>query len=83
MNLEQTARNLARSPYGTGPDLLLSQAEYEQQILAFAQAVRAAALEEARDVEPMGGDHVDTGGWHAGFRAGCKAKMDAIGALRT
>jgi hypothetical protein len=44
-------------------------------------AIRRAALEQARDVEPVGGDYIDAGGWYVGYAHGVKAKTDAIAAL--
>jgi hypothetical protein len=44
-------------------------------------AIRRAALKEARDVEPVGGDYIDAGGWYVGYAHGVKAKTDAIAAL--
>ena len=48
-SLEEMAKALARCPYGTGPDLLLSQKEYEQQILAALSAARAQGLRDAAE----------------------------------
>jgi hypothetical protein len=44
-------------------------------------AIRRATLEQARDVEPVGGDYIDAGGWYVGYAHGVKAKTDAIAAL--
>ena len=48
---------------------------------AAAAAIRHNALEEARDTEPAGGDHVNAGGWYHGYAAGVNAKRAAIAAL--
>jgi hypothetical protein len=44
-------------------------------------AIRRAALEQARDVEPVGGDYIDAGGWYVGYAHGVRAKTAAIAAL--
>jgi len=46
-----------------------------------AAAIRRATLEQARDVEPVGGDYIDAGGWYVGYAHGVRAKTDAIAAL--
>lgn len=51
------------------------------RLRAALKNARRAALLETIAVEPLGGDHIDAGGWFTGYAAGCKAKTAAIAAL--
>ncbi len=50
------------------------------ELEANASSVRDEALREAAEVSPCG-EFIDSGGWHAGYACGCRAKTDAIRAL--
>jgi hypothetical protein len=63
------------------PECLSHLAQLNTQRPIETAAIRRAALEEARDVEPVGGDYIDAGGWYVGYAHGVRAKTDAIAAL--